>query len=119
MRAKNDDPKKKDPIDLTTKAPKSSTTDHDGKYARTDESLKIEYPEDHEVPHTPIVRGRGGIHFKRTLAQFSLENKVSVVTGGARGLGLVMAQALVASGSDIAIVDLNSKCFFYEIVWWN
>jgi NAD(P)-dependent dehydrogenase (short-subunit alcohol dehydrogenase family) len=49
------------------------------------------------------------MHFKRTLAQFSLENKVSLVTGGARGLGLVMSQALVASGSDLAIVDLNRK----------
>ena len=48
------------------------------------------------------------MHFKRTLASFSLENKVSMVTGGARGLGLVMAQGLVASGSDLAIVDLNS-----------
>lgn len=59
------------------------------------------------MPRTPIVQGRGGMHFKRTLAQFSLENKVSLVTGGARGLGLVMSQALVASGSDLAIVDLN------------
>ena len=31
------------------------------------------------------------------------------MTGGARGLGLVMSQALVVSGSDVAIVDLNSK----------
>jgi NAD(P)-dependent dehydrogenase (short-subunit alcohol dehydrogenase family) len=51
------------------------------------------------------------MHFKRTLASFSLENKVSVVTGGARGLGLVMGQALVASGSDLAIVDLNSTYY--------
>lgn len=60
------------------------------------------------MPAQPVVQGRGGMHFKRTLAQFSLENKVSMVTGGARGLGLVMAQGLVASGSDLAIVDLNS-----------
>lgn len=51
------------------------------------------------------------MHFKRTLASFSLENKVSLVTGGARGLGLVMAQGLVASGSDLAIVDLNSMFY--------
>ena len=31
-----------------------------------------------------------------------------MVTGGARGLGLVMSQALVISGADVAIVDLNS-----------
>jgi D-arabinitol 2-dehydrogenase len=32
-----------------------------------------------------------------------------VVTGGARGLGLVMGQALINSGADLAIVDLNSR----------
>ena len=46
---------------------------------------------------------------KRTLPSFSLEGKVAVVTGGARGLGLVMGQALVQSGADLAIVDLNSQ----------
>jgi D-arabinitol 2-dehydrogenase len=46
---------------------------------------------------------------KRTLPSFSLEGKVAVVTGGARGLGLVMGQALVQSGADLAIVDLDSQ----------
>jgi NAD(P)-dependent dehydrogenase (short-subunit alcohol dehydrogenase family) len=45
----------------------------------------------------------------RTLASFSLEDKVGVVTGGARGLGLVMSQAMVVSGADVAIVDMNSE----------
>ncbi|KAL1970983.1 hypothetical protein VTN77DRAFT_2817 [Rasamsonia byssochlamydoides] len=88
---------------------KNASAPHEGSYARTDESVVIEYPKDEEVPRSPIVQGRGGMHFKRTLATFSLENKVSVVTGGARGLGLVMGQALVASGSDLAIVDLNKE----------
>ena len=35
---------------------------------------------------------------------------MAVVTGGARGLGLVMSQACVISGADVAIVDLNSQC---------
>lgn len=34
---------------------------------------------------------------------------MAVVTGGARGLGLVMSQACVISGADVAIVDLNSQ----------
>lgn len=89
---------------------KNGTNGRPGAYARTDESIEIEYPKHEDVPRTPMVQGRGGMHFKRTLASFSLENKVSIVTGGARGLGLVMGQALVASGSDLAIVDLNSKC---------
>lgn len=46
---------------------------------------------------------------KRTLPSFSLEGHVAVVTGGARGLGLVMGQALIHSGADLAIVDLNSE----------
>ncbi|KAK2754373.1 hypothetical protein FQN54_007017 [Arachnomyces sp. PD_36] len=81
----------------------------DGRFARTDESVRVEYPPDEEMPRSPIVQGRGGMHFKRTLASFSLEGKTSIVTGGARGLGLVMGQALVASGSDLAIVDLNKE----------
>ena len=34
---------------------------------------------------------------------------MAVVTGGARGLGLVMSQACVISGADVAIVDLNRQ----------
>jgi D-arabinitol 2-dehydrogenase len=55
------------------------------------------------------VVGRGGVHALRTLAAFSMEGKTAVVTGGARGLGLVMAQALVTSGADVAIVDMNRE----------
>ncbi|KAF3396255.1 D-arabinitol 2-dehydrogenase [ribulose-forming] [Penicillium rolfsii] len=99
---------KNDPIlSATTQAPEGASGEHEGQFARTDESVQIEYPPDSEMPAQPVVQGRGGMHFKRTLAQFSLENKVSMVTGGARGLGLVMGQGLVASGSDLAIVDLN------------
>ena len=107
----NDDQKdpKKDPIEsATTRAPEGASGEQEGRFARTDEDIVIPYPDDAHMPRQYTVQGRGGMHFKRTLAQFSLEDKVTVVTGGARGLGLVMAQALVASGSDIAIVDLNS-----------
>jgi NAD(P)-dependent dehydrogenase (short-subunit alcohol dehydrogenase family) len=41
------------------------------------------------------------------LEQFSLKNKVSIMTGGARGLGKAMAQSLAQAGSDIVIVDLD------------
>ncbi|KAH8701742.1 putative D-arabinitol dehydrogenase ArbD [Talaromyces proteolyticus] len=102
---KDEDPKKR----LTTDTPQGASGAHEGAFARTDDSVVIEYPADEEMPRSPVVQGRGGMHFKRTLASFSLENRVSVVTGGARGLGLVMGQALVASGSDLAIVDLNKE----------
>ena len=79
-----------------------------GSFARTDDSIQVEYPEEGQLPSSVPVQGRGGQHFKRTLASFSLEGKVGVITGGARGLGLVMTQAMVISGADVAIVDLNS-----------
>ena len=82
---------------------------HEGAFGRTDNTIRIEHPEDSEHPPSVPVQGRGGLHFKRTLASFTLENKVAVVTGGARGLGLVMSQACVISGADVAIVDLNSQ----------
>ena len=83
-------------------------TTHEGSFSRTDKIINIEHPEEHEYPKSNPVQGRGGLHFKRTLASFTLEDRVGIVTGGARGLGLVMSQALVISGADVAIVDLNS-----------
>ncbi|KAI3392103.1 hypothetical protein diail_6174 [Diaporthe ilicicola] len=82
---------------------------HAGKFARTDDSITVEYPQDHELPSSePIVgAGRAGLQVYPTLATFSLEGNVGVVTGGARGLGLVMAQGMVVSGADLAIVDMN------------
>lgn len=108
--SEEEDKAAKDPLlTATNRAPQGTLGDKEGRHARVDEHLQIEYPADKDMPRSPVVQGRGGMHFKRTLATFSLENKVSVVTGGARGLGLVMAQALVASGSHLAIVDLNSR----------
>jgi D-arabinitol 2-dehydrogenase len=83
--------------------------EHEGQFARTREDIVVEYPEEKDLPPSQPVQGRGGFHFKRTLATFSMEGKTAVVTGGARGLGLVMAQALVTSGADVAIVDLNKE----------
>ena len=82
--------------------------EHEGIFARTDKAVRVQYPEEGDLPRSAPVQGRGGLHFKRTLASFSLEGRVGVVTGGARGLGLVMSQAMVVSGADVAIVDLNS-----------
>lgn len=78
-------------------------------FSRTDDEVQILHPDEKHMPRSTPGVGRSGSHFKRTLASFSLDGRVAVVTGGARGLGLVMAQALMVSGADIAIVDLNSK----------
>lgn len=93
----------------TTSGEPGESGDHEGQYARTRDDIVVEYPEEKDLPPSNPVVGRGGEHFKRTLASFSMEGKVAVVTGGARGLGLVMAQALVTSGADVAIVDMNKE----------
>ncbi|KAK7962535.1 D-arabinitol 2-dehydrogenase, partial [Apiospora aurea] len=88
---------------------KKPNSPHPGSFARTDENITVEYPEEGELPASKPVTGRGGDHMKRTLASFSLEGKTGVVTGGARGLGLVMGQGMVISGANLAIVDMNKE----------
>lgn len=101
-----DDPKDEARHDQFTTAA-TVDTGHEGAASRTDDSIRYEHPDDEsELPSSKPVQGRG--KNLRTLASFSLEDKVGVVTGGARGLGLVMSQAMVVSGADVAIVDMNS-----------
>lgn len=108
-------PVRKDKIDeadhnaASTSGEPGESGDHEGQFARTREDIVVEYPEEKDLPPSTPVQGRGGIHAKRTLAAFSMEGKTAIVTGGARGLGLVMAQALVTSGADVAIVDMNRE----------
>ena len=100
----------KDDVDAaTTSGEPGESGDHEGQYARTREDIVVEYPDEDALPPSQPIVGRGGVHAKRTLAAFSMENKTAIVTGGARGLGLVMAQALVTSGADVAIVDMNKE----------
>lgn len=100
----------KDKHDEYSTAGTPGAFEHEGQHSRTDKTIRVEYPDEEDLPSSAPVQGRGGFHFKRTLATFSLEGRVGVVTGGARGLGLVMSQAMVVSGADVAIVDLNSEC---------
>lgn len=96
----------------STEATGTSAGPHEGSASRTDREIIVEYPEDEKEfdRHERPLRGFGGVQNVRTLPTFSLEGRTAVVTGGARGLGLVMGQALVNSGADLAIVDLNSAC---------
>ncbi|KAK5990979.1 D-arabinitol 2-dehydrogenase [Cladobotryum mycophilum] len=77
-----------------------------GSYARTDSEVEIEFPAEDELPSSKPVQA-GGQYVKPTLSSFSLDKNVGVVTGGARGLGLVIGQGMVYSGSDLALVDMN------------
>lgn len=95
--------------DRYSTAAEPGESEHEGRFSRTDNTIVVEYPKEEELPRERAIQGRGGLHFKRTLPTFSLENRVALVTGGARGLGLIMSQALVQSGADVAIVDLNSQ----------
>ncbi|KAI9802557.1 MAG: hypothetical protein M1833_001629 [Piccolia ochrophora] len=94
-------------LSTTASRLKDDSSEHEGTFSRTDRQIRVEYPEEGQLPSSRYIQGRGGLHFKRTLASFSMEGKAAVVTGGARGLGLVIAQALVVSGADVAIVDMN------------
>lgn len=83
--------------------------DKPGTYSRTDPGIEVEYPAEHELPSSRPVLGTGGQYVKPTLASFSLDGHVGIVTGGARGLGLVIGQGMVFSGSNLALVDMNSR----------
>jgi hypothetical protein len=72
-------------MNATSKYPEDVSGQHEGQHARTDENVHTRHPPNSEMPPQPIVQGRGGMQFNRTLAHFSLERKkVSMVTGGAR-----------------------------------
>ncbi|OAG19580.1 short-chain dehydrogenase/reductase SDR [Alternaria alternata] len=46
---------------------------------------------------------------KPVLDMYSMKGKVTVVTGGARGIGLGLAKAVAELGSDVALLDLSAR----------
>ncbi|EPQ31965.1 uncharacterized protein PFL1_00164 [Pseudozyma flocculosa PF-1] len=82
-------------------------------FARTVDEVTIPYPDDStrhpskDVGHS-TTGGKVGRHTQRTLASFSMEGKVCVVTGAARGLGNLIARTFVESGANhVAVLDLK------------
>ncbi|KAI5454703.1 hypothetical protein NCC49_003591 [Naganishia albida] len=71
--------------------------------ATTDDSMKMPYVEP-EVGKEPSTKPR------KTLSAFSMEGKVCVVTGGARGIGHMISGAFFESGAtQVAILDLRKE----------
>ena len=97
-------------------------SDKPGSYSRTDSDIEVEYPPEDELPSSKPVRGIPGQYVKPTLSTFTLDGNVGLVTGGARGLGLVIGQGMVYSGSDLALVDMNSEflnLLVMEVEFWR
>lgn len=101
----------------STAAKPSEKHPHEGRFSRTDNQVSFPYPKEENFPRSKLLQGRGGTHMKRTLPSFSMEGRVGVITGGGRGLGLVMAQALVESGADVALVDKNRTWVGVAPLW--
>lgn len=50
------------------------------------------------------------LYIKRSIHDlFSLGGRVTVITGGARGIGLALAFAVAEAGSDVAILDILNE----------
>ncbi|WVW80355.1 hypothetical protein I302_102335 [Kwoniella bestiolae CBS 10118] len=82
------------------------------KMAAIDESITFEHPKKWADKHPghDMTKGDFGRHTKRTLASFSMDGKVCLVTGAARGLGNMMARTFVESGANaIVLVDLKKE----------
>ncbi|KAI5474749.1 D-arabinitol dehydrogenase [Pseudohyphozyma bogoriensis] len=83
-------------------------------HAATQSDIVHEYPEPHEWDEKDLGHSTDGPdvdvgrHQRRTLASFSMHNKVCVVTGAARGLGNLFARTFAESGSNaVVILDLD------------
>ncbi|KAJ8112451.1 hypothetical protein ONZ43_g5392 [Nemania bipapillata] len=66
-------------------------------------------PEPHENPTVGIAPSREENIGQKRLADFDLEGRVFIVTGGARGLGLSLAEALVETGGKVYCLDREER----------
>ena len=89
--------------------------DKSASHSQTDSDIEVKYPDEQDLPKSKPIAGAGGQYVKPTLTSFTLDGNVGIVTGGARGLGLVIGQGMVFSGSNLALVDMNRKFLLASI----
>src|SRR5260370_13441102 len=60
---------------------------------------------------TPRMRRGNGFPFVQTIGEpiMQLKDKVSVITGAARGIGKAIAERYVKEGAKVVIADLNEQ----------
>src|SRR5215467_12326115 len=64
-----------------------------------------------DVFQRPLTKVRRVLVAKTVLDQFKLEGRKALITGGAKGLGKVIATALAQAGADVAISSRTlSEC---------
>lgn len=66
-------------------------------------------PKPTQDPTRPATIHRGENVGRKSLADFDLRGRVFVVTGGAQGLGLALAEGLVEAGGKVYCLDRSSK----------
>ncbi|KAN0066341.1 hypothetical protein ACQY0O_000435 [Thecaphora frezii] len=99
---------------LSTTAWRASSSRRGKPLAGISDDVAHPYPSHAERPASDDVghstTGSVSPHQRRTLASFSMEGKVCVVTGAARGLGNLIARTFVESGANhLAVLDLSAE----------
>lgn len=62
---------------------------------------------DHTTPGSVPETNQTPAGFTRTSDLFSLGNRTTVITGGGRGVGIVLASAVLEAGGDVVCLDLH------------
>ncbi|RFU23847.1 Gluconate 5-dehydrogenase, partial [Scytalidium lignicola] len=62
-------------------------------------------PQSPSATPNPLNEGTSPVGLAKRLPEFSLADKVVIVSGGARGLGLVQAEALLEAGATVHVID--------------
>ena len=74
-------------------------------------------PDSRENPAYGIAPGRDEQSGHKSFAEFDLENRVCIVTGAARGLGLALAEGLVEAGATgMCNVEAPNTCLLQVLV---